>query len=1002
MSEVLEDWKTAYQKDFESLLLEIMETNSDYIVPVGRKCGKLFRTVKTLPRDFHKKVFYRDYFEFLEPPLKGKTVAIVDDSVRHGSALREYREFFDNRGAKVLTFAFIGHMGLRDRTSICYDPKIQAKLWLSEPSYTDYLFTQAEHLLLEGFYQDVDHLVLEIDLGPSTETIQESLFGLLEKEGYAYFVRPYLDGVKRFSVFEPAFFLAMSKLHPQSGFFAGINKLRFHSTEYGQLIFVPMVLPKLDSTNPCRMHEWKTPFQVPCQSIRKKEHRLDKLCYWSSSLLLSAELGRSFLQFLKIRGLTELLNACDNLKVRDIDFVRYLGSELGKKLADDISHFLKEETYNPNEGLLARLNRTLFAQNQRPRSGSFSGRSISEVTSHLRDGYEERVRMAGTRLGVHYSLNFDQIVNMTGIQPLLLMELLDSYCDVGILVPVVDDDIEPIERRWRSGEPPANYAWKRTTFLLPISIKAAADELKSPGNRVGSVSLMKILANFTYDYHEKCQPLRHLHCFKRRPSWFGPTVTAQDPFMAPNPIEIYNSEELGNLYKYEQTGIHEGYFSTSDDVLTDKELTQFFDNTGSISLDQIVAYFTLLANIQSRFGSTDVLTALSVCRNRDMFLLHVNWNLNLWLNNFRIFLDSLITFPYSEDKDNGPLHLSARAANAGLEKISLWQQFPSIIQKLQNDIKEIRFKRPLSRILQTIEPPVERQLPILGTLERLFSTQRALSGCVIATLMPHLASREPEEIMLWAKEEFKKHSFNFDTDLLKEDSLTTTKDLLQKAYHEMYQETQSLPVPLDEESELEAKAYRRSAINQGVAVVRERGWEHPALVQLDLTGFRGAGESAEDYVQQLYKVADLNGSHFGGECITKEPGGNDCLLYVFFNIMPALRMASHCQAHYTKENIPVKFGAERTIVAPGHEYESVIAAMGRAKDLCEYKNEPHYRNTKDILVSSELVNYLNDSGLLPRDYFMLVEKAALEKKGLRGTEIGVFRLLWEKFLSDKR
>lgn len=1003
MGVYLEDWNTLYGKSFESLLRSMIEWNPDYIVPVGRKCGKLFRTVANLPKEFHEKVFYKEYFKFLQVPLNGRSVAIVDDSVRHGSSLREYRDFFEEKGAKVRTFAFIGHIGLKEGTHVSYDTRMEVNLWLCEPSYEDYLFTQAEYLLTEGFYQDVDHLVLEIDLGPSTQTTEELLFSRLEREGYAYFVTPSLKTARRFSVFEPAFFLKYSKLHPAQGFFAGINKLRFHVPKEGQLIFVPMVLPRLDSTRMCSMHEWKTPFRIPCQSIRNASHRPDKLCYWSTSLLLSAELGRSFLQYLKLNDFPDLVKALANLRVREIDFVRYLGSELGVKLASDITHFLKNDNYEPDSDLLRIIPQILFPKKQEPRVGSFSRTMISKVIEHLKNGYEERVKLTGTRVGVHYSLGLDQIESITSIQPLLLMEMIDSCCDTGVLVPVVDEDVEPIERRWRSGEPDAFFAWKRTTYLMPISIKATADETRSTGNRVGSMSLMKMLANFAYDYHEKCQPLRHLHCFKRKPYMFGAYVTAYDIHAAPNPVEIFDYKELGNLYKYEQVGLHEGYFSTSDDVLNDKELTKYFDNTGSIALDQIISYFTFLANLQGKFGSTDVLVALSVCRNRDMFLLHAYMNLNLWLKNFRVFLDYFVNIPYSEDKDNGPVHVSATSANAGLEKIRLWQEFPSIIKRISNETKEIRFKRPLWTILKSIAPPQERELPLLDALNSLFSIQRALSGCTIAKLMPHLASRRLEEIMSWAKSEFQNYEFAFETDVFdKTDDFGSVKKLLEAAYYEIYQRVQGLPLPLDEETELETKAFRRIAINQGVAIVKERGWQHPAFVQLDLTGFRGAGGSAESYIQELYKVADLHGSNFGGECITKDPGGNDCLLFVFFNVMPALRMSAFCQSTFKKQEIPVKFGVERTEVTPGNEYDSVIFAMGRTKDLCEYKNEPQYRNMKDILVSSDLVDTLDGSGILPKNYFELVQKAAFEKKGLKGTEVSIYRLLWQKFLEDKR
>lgn len=999
-----QNWKENYEDSLKSLLEKVVKWNPDYVVPVGRKCGKLFRLVVPPDSTFHQKVFYKQYFEFLEIPLGGKNVAVIDDSVRHGSALREYRNFFEGKGAKeVRTFGLIGHAGLRDGTHVSYDPKMRVEVWLGGPSYEDYLFSQSQYLLEEGFYQDVHHLVLEIDLGATEENLEEKLISLLETKGCTYFVRPYSKENNRFSVLEPSFFLKLSELHPASGFFGGINKIRFHLSKTGKLICVPMVVPRLDGTKECPISKWKTPFVVPCQRIHDRPHHPDKLCYWSISLLLSAELGRTFFQFLKSTGLQIFNRWVSELQVRKVDFVRYLGPEIGDQLSDELGRFLKLQDYEPDRDLVESLCGILLPRDLRSGSGDFSRAKMSGVIEHLKSAYEERVRLAGTRVGVHYSLNLDQIQNMSNLHMLPLMEALDSYCDLGILVPSLDDQVQPIERHWRSGEPEAVFAWNRTTFLVPVAIRTAVDELGIKDSRVGAMLLMKLLANISYDYHERCQPLRRLHCFKRKPYRFGTCVTAQDDHAASSPVDIYNFKKLGNRYKYEETTPDDGFFWT-DDPLDPGELARWFDNKGSISLDQIIAYLSFLTNLKEKFGSVDILTALSICRTRDTFLLHIYANMDLWLENFRVFLDDLKRLPYSEDIHQGPLHVSGANANSGVEKIKLWKDFPGNVNRITREMSQIRFKIPVTTIRVNMESLRERELPILGAAERLVSIQRALTGIAIAKLMPEIAPREPGKMFEWGEMELnEKHRFAFDVvSFRKVANIEVIKEMLTTAYYRVFQEVEGLPKATDEETELQSKAFRRMAMNQGIAVVTERGWKHPAFVHLDLTGFRGAGQSAEAYIQQLYSIAALNSSNFGGECVTKDPGGNDYLLFVFYDILPALRMAASTQSVYTKQKIPVKFGVERTDVTVGSEYDSVISAMGRAKDLCEYKNLPNYANAKDILISSRLTEYLRASGILPQAYFELVERIAFEKEGLKGTEIGVYRLLWEKLLEDKR
>ena len=999
----MKDWKGTYGEKLRSFLKEISDWNPDYIIPVGRKCAKLFRTVD-LPNNFYERVYYKEYFDFLEVPPTNKKIAIIDDSVRHGSALRHYREHFMQKNlTEIRTFAFVGHMGLKDGTHIAYEPKMRIKIFLSEPAYQDYLMEQAEFLLNEGFYQDVHHLVLEIDLGPAKDGLGNELFACLEKTGYTYPIPPFRTMPMRFSVVEPYFFLKFSSLHPKGTFFEGINKLRFHIAESGRIIFVPMVLPRLRNEEECAISEWETPFKLPCQIIRSaKNHDMDKLCYWSSSLLLSAELGRTFLLFLKSKyeELPEFVNVLDQIEVRQIDFVRYLGENIAKHLASGIKQFLLLPEYKPPRKLMAKLDATLHKKKDVPLRTQTRWAEAS-ILDHLRMGYDKKVETAGTHVGVHFSLPLDALEKIGNAHPILLMEMLDSFCDVGILVPVIDPSEHPLERRWRTGEPDYDIDWKRNSFLIPLAIRTAADELGK--NEVGAMLLMKVLANFAYDYPKRL-PFCRFHCLKRDPYIDGTLVKIHHPIRAKIPVSIYNFRNAGNRYEYkkaEETA--RGYFSTTTSVLDDLLFNKLFANDQRIPVDEIIAYFSFLSNLTQKFGKVDVLTALSICRSRDTFLEHLYENLRLWTKDYGVFIDRL-SLPYSEDTKKGPLHRSGHDVDAGLRKIWYWRGFDNLLKEVISKTTEVRFQMPLRKVLANIEESTERNLPILSEYESLLYLQQALTGITIAKLMPQtLKTRTPEEIEKWASEIFEKNGISFDRKKWEQaNDVQLVRGVVEPIYYDIYSRVKALFKEFDEEAERERIMFERAARNRAVEIIGETGWKNPAFVHLDLSGFRTAGEHAPELIRNLYEVADDYSNKYGGLCVTPDPGGNDYLLYIFQKTIVALRMAAICLSNYENKGIPVKFGIAETEVVPGQEFESVIATMGLCKDLCEFES-PRYRNIKDAIVTSELIKHLSVSSSVGSEYFEEMNGETIAYALPKGKhESKVFKFRWKQFLEDKR
>ena len=180
-------------------------------------------------------------------------------------------------------------------------------------------------------------------------------------------------------------------------------------------------------------------------------------------------------------------------------------------------------------------------------------------------------------------------------------------------------------------------------------------------------------------------------------------------------------------------------------------------------------------------------------------------------------------------------------------------------------------------------------------------------------------------------------------------------------------------------------AHIARANNNAVTIIRERGWTHPAFVYMDVVGSRASTTAP---MEKFYTIADSYANVNGGLCLT--PAG-DSLLLLFYDVLPALRAAAGSQSEYVKNEMPMRMAIEATEVTAGNEYAAVVAALGRATDLLGYKTAS-LRDANRILVSSTLVDSLQKSDTSSRTYF----------EPLEGSQGSVYRMLFEKFVAEKR
>jgi hypothetical protein len=253
----------------------------------------------------------------------------------------------------------------------------------------------------------------------------------------------------------------------------------------------------------------------------------------------------------------------------------------------------------------------------------------------------------------------------------------------------------------------------------------------------------------------------------------------------------------------------------------------------------------------------------------------------------------------------------------------------------------------------------------------------------------------------WGYNEFAECGFDFDTDAFnKASDVDAIRRIMEPAYCRVAEMLRALPPVKEENYQLTRQAYLSKVVKQAAAVVEQNAWPEPAFVLLDLTGYRVGGKQREEYVQQIYSVANVHAMNFSGQCLTPKRDG-DFLAFAFREPMSALRMAAWAQFVSGKYGYSVAMGIHQSeAITRGNEESSVSLAVDRANELREYENLPSYENLGDILVSSELVRSLETTWGLSKAYFEIVDKHGFGKEGLRGTEEDVCRLLYGKFVAD--
>lgn len=687
-------WEEKYLDLYTRFIEDIIDWNPDFIVPTARKSCKLFGSLPLLFNKIKDRIYYREYFKFKEIDLAHKKIAIVDDAVQRTSTLMSYRKFFLEEKKvpqeNIRTYAFIGHSQLLDNPSKKCDKK--AIIWHFVPSsmYQEYLLHQSDHLLLKGAHQDIDHLVLETEISNIASTEVEKLWDFLKGRGYRYQLT-YIEGIKRFGVHCPSFFsinrLTRNLNLPIESDF--VEKIRFVFLEKEhKLLCVPMVFPKLyiKNADACPINiNVELPFELPCQ-IRGK-HSSDKLCYLSVCLLIDALLARKFL--CELRQSSEQYRIFEKIRVKRSDLVRYLGQDVGERVAEQIEHFLKQDFHILDEVIESDSSCFKVFLSSLP----FSQENISAILHHLRKGYEEAVESNNDDpVDIKYTKPVEFLLTLgEGIHPLVFTEMLDELCDLGVIVPV-SEYIEK-ERCWRrtyrTGEGNHDrWAWERSKYIVALAIQTLDP------NGVPRMYLEKAMANFIYDYptylEEPMKNYLELHCFTTKPSYWGAQVFAIPPLSG---ITIpLSPKELRDETHYKKWQELATYFEFDEKTEKFSSRSPLKNVSRYIDPLPLQAYFRFIAHLKEETGKVDALNILSLCRNQEWFYCHLMYNIERWKKQFELFLRNAF--------DKNYLNEAAKMAASAEQKINGLKDFPRIMEKCQQiaDSDPITFEKVWAHI----------------------------------------------------------------------------------------------------------------------------------------------------------------------------------------------------------------------------------------------------------------------------------------------------------------
>lgn len=926
-------------RQFPAFAERIASWEPDYVVPVVQKGYKLLRAAGEQCRLNKSAVRVRKHFELFETPLQGMRIAVLDDASQYTSTLLEYRSYFEQLGAKVRTFSFVGHDSLFKGSRWQYDSQAEIEVFLPEPVYQEYLLQQSRFLLQQDSHFDLDHVVFSSRIGAESF---EQFISDLRQVGTVLFIEDSLtrDDSKRFAITDIGF-----DCHASLGADASITsgsvcriKCVYHR-ESGCIRFTPLIFPTwnhidcVPESGLIRSPRFRLPFPVE-NVVRDASHRAQSRAYQNLLFSYTVCLAKKFFQ------LTHELNVdIPPFEHRHSDWATVYGEPLAQELAADTQEFLESAEHFEFKGEKEPLRTSLVRAPERLAD-------FESLLHHLKKNYELEVKRQQTRVGVHFGISYDSLYR-AGMDPYELAEGLDHFCDLGILVPVTIVTSERIERGCRTGEPDPEYSWHRSVLLVALAIEQITKASSTGASEVPAMVLMKLLACFVFDF--PMQSNRELHCLTGKPYTFGAFVYFEHSVRAPTLPSLYSVS--APFFSYDSTNRR---FRLKDRRQLFKRVKDLFDEREEVPYTEIVTYMNMLALIAAQPKGVANLNSLSICREENYFYSHVVYNLKRWLEEFSNFVDSGTNLTES-------LHEAGKQVSSAKEKLRLAVGLPSLMDRIRSKFgDDIDYVKSLERLERNTQTFTDRFSLRLTILEEIASLEHVAVNLALALTGDDSKRREyirELEVSDW-RGVLMKSEVNLPSDLDLLHSSEVDVELFKHCGRRVADMLAGLPreEPLMA-TRLQSERYARGR-NIALSVARNREINEFMILFADLSGLREIADDEGDVLGEFYFVVEDLIHQRSGAKLYGGQGGNDAFSVLFTEFGQAIEFCRDLKKEFGSNLLlakyDIKFGLSY-IVLGEKPNQDVARGWGLAKDCCEYRSES-FKNRGDLILDARTLD----------------------------------------------
>lgn len=598
-------------KGINDFVKKILDTNPDYIVPVKKKGCKLLKYVKEFPNDLCEKVRYKDYFENNDMDLKGIKIAVVDDATKYTSMLYKYRNFFEENGAIVDTYSYVGHKKLQTGEREQYDSKAYIETYLEESTYQEYLNQQAKVMVADNNFFDIDHFVVKLNTSMNG---YENFLGVLGKIGNIEFVNDVYTpkNIEKISIINIDFYGAET-LFEQGISQGALQKIRIaynYVTE--ELFLAPLSFPNWNSNEGDRENIFsKVPFEVPYSNNKSIT---DEGIYFNIVYIFQLVLLKYFFNCIDPSFDTH------KFEIVDRDLIAHIGEIRAASVIQSALHFLHSNITFENKKSAYKKKVIV------PRNATTPFFTISELMSELRNHYNLLVNETKTLIGVRYFLAYEEIIERyRGNENII--KWVDILCDRGVLVTRNYCENGIYYRACRSGENNFDLLEKKSGIIVVMATNACGIKYLGKDNKwfcsISPTYLNKVLANFVYDYPSEEYDC---HTLFSKPHNYGPLAYIEDKIGGKPELSLYSINKITEYCVYDDCKKQFVAFSNRNKDMKEI-LSEQVGQHDDIPYTELTAYLGFLKYVKEQARTDNFLNALSICRDQNTYGIHVYHNL---------------------------------------------------------------------------------------------------------------------------------------------------------------------------------------------------------------------------------------------------------------------------------------------------------------------------------------------------------------------------------------